>query len=705
MTTKTDTATILGSSMDAGMDDIVYGIETLRDTVINVVHAYPSFIKAMPFCCWMQGKVPYTPVNGKKARVDDVRTFGTLDEAYNAYMRRDKNYKGIGLKVSESLGAIDLDKCVNDDTAKDFRPLTLASLSENAQRVLSLFPHAVVELSPSRAGLHLFFRVPEGFVFDRDEYYINNRKLGIEVYFADITNRFLTVTGNLINTAKLFPQLFADKSVADKSVLDGTESADRAVKAVLDTGHVSSEALMQFLDSFMKRPEAKLAQITLPEGGSILTDEEVLNKAKSGKNGDRFKSLYEGDWLKLGESDINWSQSEADIALCGILAFYCRGDLSQMDRLFRGSGLMRDKWDRPQSNSSYGVITMTNAVANCLSFYNPQHEWEEQVEHFKALIDSFIKHNEGGSNNKDGGTKDNGNEEFVDSDRLFDEDALLAAAWAMRYDIKRWSKLRKLAQKMTSISLYEKHVKATMAKLPHIQRETCTEVGEPLILSGVDCQGFRIPKNWRVNDRGISFIDEKNGVDDHFSPQPVFVSSSQISVDENIEKMGITFKRKGQYKTIIVPRSDMLVNRKIVGYGDSGLPVTEKNAAMMASYISDFEAVNDELLVLKRYINRAGWIKDEFFPYYVKSEILPIDDEDHTLANIKAEGNKDLWMALAEEVRKLPFARAMMAASFASPLIEKLKQRIIYYIAGAVPNRARQPQCFLHCQSGVIRKL
>ena len=410
-----------GRVEDAG---IVDGIETLRDTVINVVHAYPSFIKSAPFCCWTQGKVPYTPTSGKKARVDDVRTFGTLDEAYNAYMRRDKNYKGIGLKVSEPLGAIDIDKCVGDDVAKDFKALTLASLSENAREVLKLFPKAVVELSPSRAGLHLFFRVPEGFVFDRDEYYINNRKLGIEVYFADTTNRFLTITGNLINTAKLFPQLFA----ADKSVLvnstesgDSTESAGKADKTVAasdlghEVGHISPEALIQFLDSFMKRPEAKLAQITLPDGGSILTDEEVLNKAKSGKNGDRFTSLYEGDWLRVGDSDINWSHSEADIALCGFLAFYCRGDMAQMDRLFRESGLMRDKWDRPQSNSSYGVITMTNAIAHCTSFYNPQHEWEKQVNTFRATIDSIIQ---------EAGEAKGG----VNVERLLAEDTLFAAA-------------------------------------------------------------------------------------------------------------------------------------------------------------------------------------------------------------------------------------------------------------------------------------
>ena len=34
-----------------------------------------------------------------------------------------------------------------------------------------------------------------------------------------------------------------------------------------------------------------------------------------------------------------------------------------MDSLFRQSGLMREKWDRPQSGSTYGALTIQNAVS------------------------------------------------------------------------------------------------------------------------------------------------------------------------------------------------------------------------------------------------------------------------------------------------------------------------------------------------------
>ena len=41
-----------GGVGDAGLNTGFDGIETLRDTVINVVQTYPEFIKSAPFRCW-----------------------------------------------------------------------------------------------------------------------------------------------------------------------------------------------------------------------------------------------------------------------------------------------------------------------------------------------------------------------------------------------------------------------------------------------------------------------------------------------------------------------------------------------------------------------------------------------------------------------------------------------------------------------------
>ena len=70
----------------------------------------------------------------------------------------------------------------------------------------------------------------------------------------------------------------------------------------------------------------------------VLTDEQVLEKARTAQNAEDFTVLWEGRW-----QDKFASQSEADLALCCALAFWTGRDREQMDRLFRQSALFREK--------------------------------------------------------------------------------------------------------------------------------------------------------------------------------------------------------------------------------------------------------------------------------------------------------------------------------------------------------------------------
>ena len=98
---------------------------------------------------------------------------------------------------------------------------------------------------------------------------------------------------------------------------------------------------------------------------SYLSDNEVITKASASKNGDKFRRLWHGDISGYK------SQSEADAALLAILAFWCSGDREQMDRLFRQSCLMRDKWDEYRGADTYGNISIGKAVSNMTDYYKP----------------------------------------------------------------------------------------------------------------------------------------------------------------------------------------------------------------------------------------------------------------------------------------------------------------------------------------------
>ena len=93
--------------------------------------------------------------------------------------------------------------------------------------------------------------------------------------------------------------------------------------------------------------------------GDGLGDGRVVSKASMAANGDKFVRLLEGGW-----EGAYPSQSEADQALCSILAFWS-GDAGQVDRIFRGSGLYREKWDKVHhaSGETYGEVTVARALA------------------------------------------------------------------------------------------------------------------------------------------------------------------------------------------------------------------------------------------------------------------------------------------------------------------------------------------------------
>jgi putative DNA primase/helicase len=99
-------------------------------------------------------------------------------------------------------------------------------------------------------------------------------------------------------------------------------------------------------------------EISRPTHPVDASDEKILEKARQAVNGSRFERLWRGDW-----QDSYPSQSEADLALCNMLAYWSGGDAGRVDSLFRRSGLMRPKWDKRHFNngSTYGEATVARA--------------------------------------------------------------------------------------------------------------------------------------------------------------------------------------------------------------------------------------------------------------------------------------------------------------------------------------------------------
>ncbi len=97
------------------------------------------------------------------------------------------------------------------------------------------------------------------------------------------------------------------------------------------------------LDVLYKEMKSTREEVDLEQVDAIATDEQIWDMAQNAVNGDKFLRLWKGEWAGAPE----WpSQSEADMALMAMLAFYSR-DNEQCRRLFRMSALgKRDKAQR-----------------------------------------------------------------------------------------------------------------------------------------------------------------------------------------------------------------------------------------------------------------------------------------------------------------------------------------------------------------------
>ena len=261
-------------------------------------------------------KIPYR-ADGRRADSGRRADFQKFEAAVAVYLTG--RFDGIGIGALTDIHMIDVDDCVQD-----------GQLDERGRDIVDRLD-SYTELSPSGNGIHIFCFAKD-LQYAKSRYYINNRKCHVEVYVPGQTNRFLTMTGKCIH---------------------GTEVEER------------SEALQAVLEKYMVRPEAKAEKPKVEAPGSFLSDESVIARMYASKQGEKAKALMEGE-VPEGKSE-----SERDMALAQILAFWCGGDLEQMDRIFREYGPVRDKWDRPQSGSTYGMLTLKKAVEKSTAFYQP----------------------------------------------------------------------------------------------------------------------------------------------------------------------------------------------------------------------------------------------------------------------------------------------------------------------------------------------
>ncbi len=266
--------------------------------------AYPSELKVYnQWILWKleqkegkSKKIPYT-TNGNKASVTNSETWSSFDKVFEIYREKPDTYSGIGFIFTQEDPFIGIDyDHVRDSTTGEFDP-------EVWEEIASLNSYA--EISQSGTGAHaIAIGSSPG---------TKTRNGCREMYTS---GRFFAITGNHIKGTPFIVNEAPEESI--KAVYD------KMIKAVEDSSKSEIPP-----DEHSRETNVKLS-----------SNLSILEKCKRGKSSDRFNKLYGGNW-----EEYYISQSEADLALCSMFAAYTQ-DRNQIDRLFSGSGLYRDKWDR-----------------------------------------------------------------------------------------------------------------------------------------------------------------------------------------------------------------------------------------------------------------------------------------------------------------------------------------------------------------------
>jgi len=294
----------------------------------------PSALRDRPqWVCWRSEqrddkstKVPVDANTGEYASATDARTWADVETALE-YARDHDSVDGVGFVFTDddSLVGVDLDDCRDSDTGE---------LSEDARAIVDRLD-SYTEVSPSGTGVHVIVHgaLPEG----------RNRHDDVEMY--EMT-RYFTVTGACLGEQRVIHER-TDELAA-----------------------VHREYVAQETETTADHPSAAVeASVSVASAGNALSDEDLLEKARSAQNGQKFSALWRGDTSGYD------SHSEADMALCCLLAFWTGRDGRRVDRLFRESGLLRGKWDEVHyaDGATYGERTVERALQVTTDAYDPEH--------------------------------------------------------------------------------------------------------------------------------------------------------------------------------------------------------------------------------------------------------------------------------------------------------------------------------------------
>lgn len=189
---------------------------------------------------------------------------------------------------------------------------------------------------------------------------------------------------------------------------------------------------------------------------------------------------------------------------------------------------------------------------------------------------------------------------------------------------------------------------------------------------------FMFQKQYRIDTvSGVQqghINDNVFAADKTVSRKPILPIAIMDNVDAGVQKVQIGIWDLGRWKKIVVEREVLTNSSKIIKLANQGVPVGTDNSRLMAQYFNDLLAEYDEKIPRNPARSVMGWVEQDekrlFMPYEAGIDFDGEDSYKYLYDAIKQRGTLQEWVDYCLPHRLCIEIRLVMAAAFASPLIE-----------------------------------
>ena len=220
---------------------------------------------------------------------------------------------------------------------------------------------------------------------------------------------------------------------------------------------------------------------------------------------------------------------------------------------------------------------------------------------------------------------------------------------------------------LTNLKRLEKDVVSKMTS-PKLELRETEFTRQPLAV--------KVPQEYVCSDSGIKLVkydafthqEEEKSVCSH----PIMPVERLVNIDTYIEKVKLAFYKDKKWQYLIAERNTLASKNKILQIANLGIEVNDNNAKELITFLNTTIQLNMETIPLNNAVTHLGWTDKGFVPYVKDFKFDGDKSFEGIFKDIRRKGDYELWKEYMRNLRKSETLHLIIAASFASPLIEKV---------------------------------